>query len=778
MRGNVQRFWYLLMVGCLVFGDVQAQVRQLGTWKSYLPYQASVAVCDAGDKVFSASSKSLFSYDKSTGEIRTYDKATGLSDMAIKTMNYDPSSEVLAVAYTNSNIDLIFHETDIYNIADIKAQNSSGAVGINDISFYNGKCYISSDIGISVIDLNKKEIENTYVIGSSGQPVKVMSTDVDGSKIYAATSEGLKYANFSASNLQDFNSWAVFDTGSGMPIKPVKYVSAYDGHVYTVVNGNGTDTLLEYNGNVWSKIFSATDNVITSLREVNHTLYFTIWNNDNTFAGKQGKIDLTGTFTVANTQGHVRPIGWFESNGISWEGDYWNGLFKNNQGSIEKIIPDGPFSASVFQININGNTVSVAPGGVDDSWTNNSNRDGFFQFKEATWTNRNQYSDPVLTDILDLVCVSSVPSKGKTYFGSFWGGLVEYDEAYGTINVYDKNNSILEGAIGDDQRTRISAMTSDADGNLWVSNAGASRPIKILKNNGQWVDYSIPYFNILMKKMLIDRNGQLWAPLRTPSGSNGILVLNNNGTLDDVSDDKVKIVGAGVGSGGLPDATVYSIAEDKDGNIWAGTLQGIGVFYCAGSELTNYGCDANQIKVERDGYVGYLFGTESVRAIAVDAANRKWIGTTNGLWLISADGKTELLKFTADNSPLPSNQITDIAVDDQTGEVFIGTTGGLVSYQGDAQGECADCKEALVYPNPVKPDYDGPIAIKGLVEGAYVKITDISGNLIFQGRAKGSQMIWNGKNYNGVRAKSGIYLVFSSTDLGKGKKVAKILLTN
>jgi hypothetical protein len=256
-------------------------------------------------------------------------------------------------------------------------------------------------------------------------------------------------------------------------------------------------------------------------------------------------------------------------------------------------------------------------------------------------------------------------------------------------------------------------------------------------------------------------------------------VWSNNNTRDDLSDDVAKILTIGAGTGGLPDQLVFCVAEDKDGNIWAGTSQGIGIFYCSGSVLTSYGCDADQIKVERDGYIGYLFGTESVRAIAVDDANRKWIGTTNGIWLISADGKQELLKFNTQNSPLPSNQITDIAIDNTTGEVFIGTLGGIVSYQGDAMGsDCADCDKALVYPNPVKPEYDGPIAIKGLTENAYVKITDISGTLVYQGKANGSQMVWNGKGYNGQRAKSGTYLVFSSTDLGKERKVAKILLLN
>lgn len=256
------------------------------------------------------------------------------------------------------------------------------------------------------------------------------------------------------------------------------------------------------------------------------------------------------------------------------------------------------------------------------------------------------------------------------------------------------------------------------------------------------------------------------------------MVWSYNQTLDDPSDDVSRILTTGIGTGNLPATDINCIAEDGEGNMWIGTEQGVAVFYCPGSVLTTNGCDADQIKVERDGYIGYLFGTESVRAIAVDAANRKWIGTTNGVWLVSEDGKTEVLKFNTTNSPLPDNQITDIAINDATGEVFIGTVKGLVSYQGDAMKECDDCDGALVYPNPVRPDYNGPIAIKGLTENAYVKITDISGTLVYQGKANGSQMVWDGKGYNGNRAKSGVYLVFSSTDLGKERKVAKILLTN
>ncbi|MFN8322008.1 MAG: two-component regulator propeller domain-containing protein [Chitinophagales bacterium] len=765
-----------LVCGLVPFALCQAQERTLGTWKVFMPYGSSVGVCDAGDKVYSAASKTVFSYEKNSGVIQTFDKSTGLSDIGISNISYDPVSDVLAIAYINSNIDLIYHGTDIYNIPDIKNKATTGAVSIYSISFYNGNAYVSSSIGISVINLDRKEVSNTYIIGASGSQIKVYATAIDGVNIYAATQEGVKHASLNSSNLQNFNNWILYQWADSLPAKKASYITTLNNKVYAVIGASNCDTLYEFAGTYWQKKWFSANNLFTSLNTVGANVYFTIFNNDNTTAGVLGKIDGLGNLSVQNSQGHVRPVAWFQSNGISWEADAWNGLFKNNQGNIESVIPDGPFSSAVYKLDVKNQTLNLAPGGVDDSWGFAYNRDGFSIYTNSKWKYRNQYSDGSLSNFSDILSTVSVPSRKKTYFGSFYAGLIELDNEYGNLNLYDKDNSLLEGATGDTQRTKISAMTSDRFGNLWIGNAGATRPVKMISTDGTWREFSIPQSFSLMKRMLIDQNGQLWAPIRR-SGE-GILVWSNNGTPDDPSDDASRILTSGKGNGDLPDPIVYSIAEDKDGNIWAGTSQGIGVFYCPGSVLTSYGCDADQIKVERDGYIGYLFGTESVRAIAVDAANRKWIGTTNGLWLISADGKTELLKFNVDNSPLPSNQITDIAIDEETGEVFIGTLGGLVSYQGDAIAVCEDCDGALVYPNPVKPSYDGPIAIKGLADDAYVKITDISGTLVFQGKANGTQMIWDGKGYNGNRAKSGVYLVFSSTDLGKEKRVAKILIAN
>jgi ligand-binding sensor domain-containing protein len=309
-----------------------------------------------------------------------------------------------------------------------------------------------------------------------------------------------------------------------------------------------------------------------------------------------------------------------------------------------------------------------------------------------------------------------------------------------------------------------------------MNNTGAAKELVVKKPDDTWQSFQIPYSIVSARKMVFDKEGRLWMCQR----AGNIIVYEPGENLDaPQAGTNVVSLGTGSGNGGLPNNNVWCMAEDKNGDMWVGTDEGIGVFYCASNVLSQTNrCDADRIKVERDGFIGYLFATEIVKAIAVDGANRKWVGTTNGVWLITDDGKTELLRFTKDNSPLPSNFITDIRINQQTGEVFIGTENGLVSYMGDATLGEATKGTALVYPNPVKSSYQGVIAIKGLVDNAYVKITDVSGTLVFQGRANGGQMVWDGNGYNGVRVKTGVYMVYAATDLGKERNVAKIVLEN
>jgi ligand-binding sensor domain-containing protein len=260
---------------------------------------------------------------------------------------------------------------------------------------------------------------------------------------------------------------------------------------------------------------------------------------------------------------------------------------------------------------------------------------------------------------------------------------------------------------------------------------------------------------------------------KVPDQSNNVIVFNER----NASGNQVKILNGNGGSGNIPGSNIFSIAEDKEGEVWLGTDEGIAVFYNPSDLFTNSPSDAERILVNFDGYVQYLLETETVTAIAVDGANRKWMGTDRaGVFLLSADGTEQIYHFTEDNSPLFSNQITSIAINPLTGEVYIGTAKGLIAYKGSATEGVTEMNDIYAFPNPVPSNYSGTIGIRGLVSNANVKITDIGGTLIYETTAAGGQATWDGKNFSGRKAKSGVYLVFVTNEDGSNTMVTKIMI--
>lgn len=231
----------------------------------------------------------------------------------------------------------------------------------------------------------------------------------------------------------------------------------------------------------------------------------------------------------------------------------------------------------------------------------------------------------------------------------------------------------------------------------------------------------------------------------------------------------------GSNNGNLPSNKVTSIVEDKDGAIWVGTDNGIGIFNCG--DISKEGCNAYLPIIKTNGFNAYLFQKETIQCMAVDAANRKWIGTNNGVWLVSEDGLNILEHFTKDNSPLPTDTVDQIMIESNNGEIFFKTNEEWVSYRSTATKAATAQTSIFIFPNPVPPDYSGVISFKNLVENASLKITDISGKLVFQTRALGGQAIWNGKTYEGKSVATGIYLVFVRDDEGREKAVGKLMIT-
>jgi hypothetical protein len=330
-------------------------------------------------------------------------------------------------------------------------------------------------------------------------------------------------------------------------------------------------------------------------------------------------------------------------------------------------------------------------------------------------------------------------------------------------------------------RIQASGMEIDRNtGTFWIVTSSSDKQLSAKDRNGEWYNFDISAINsITLGDMAIDNAGQKW--IVAPRGV-GLVVFNDNGTLSNTTDDQSIKLTQAVGNGNLASSNIFSIAADLDGEIWVGTDNGVSVFYSPESVFSGSGnFDSQQILVEQDGYVQYLLENESVTAIAVDGANRKWMGTANaGVFLMSDDGTEQIHHFTVDNSPLFSNAITSLGVDQLSGEVFIGTSKGIISFRGDATWGNPEFvpEEVYAYPNPVEPNYSGPIAIKGLVRDADVKITDAAGHVVFATIANGGQAIWDGNKMTGGRAQSGVYLVFASNEDGKETFVTKILFIN
>lgn len=749
----------------LVLASLTLAAQPLGTWKLYFPYKDATGLEDAGDMVYVSSTQSLYSFEKNTGVFTFFDKQTALSDVGIKCIDYNSTTKTLAVAYNNSNIDLIADATEVYNIPDLKNKIIAGTKNINGICNAGAKIYFATDVGILAVSQSKREISEVYVIGKLGGNVAVYSVAVGNNKIFAATEQGIKSAPLNTANLQDFNSWKTYSTQDSLPEKKFSLTGFAANKFYAVCN----DTVFGFNGNYWNKLFFDTALQVLNVQSYGNN-FFVMLHNTQTGEGKVLKIDDSGNQNLLNVS-VGSPIQYFiDNDGTTWLADMYNGVYKNS----ELINPNSPTSFNSFNIDVKNNVTWVSGGGADASWGYTYNYSGMYILKNDTWKNLNGFSSPALVNFPDIVNIAVANDGEKAYLASNREGVAEVDLNSNTIQQYNKNNSPLLGAAGDPVATRVTAVALDRDNNLWAGNAFTNFGLIVKKPSGDWV--KLPYFTVnqLIKKIVITSNNYKWMLMRPGS----IAVYYEGNILENTSDDAFRILGTGKGYGGLNNGNVNCLVEDKDGAVWVGTDEGIEIFYCAGSVLSQNGCDAQRIVVERDGYNGYLFGTEIVRALAVDAANRKWVGTSNGVWLISADGKRELLKFNTDNSPLPSNYITDIAINHKTGEVFFTTEQGIASYLGDAIQGSETCDKAVVFPNPVRASYDGPIAIKGLVDDAYVKITDATGLVAYQGKANGGQMIWNGKTYNGNRVASGVYTVYSANEIGKEKCVAKIVLIN
>jgi len=437
---------------------------------------------------------------------------------------------------------------------------------------------------------------------------------------------------------------------------------------------------------------------------------------------------------------------------------------------------NSPNTRNVSDIETAGDNIYIASGGRTIIGGNTNLGDGVFFFEDGNWGTYNQFNVPAFTANdadRDFVKIKKHPLENKIYIANYYGGLLEFED--GNWTVYNTTNSSLQGVVGFEERIRVGSLDFDSKGNLWMTNHLADRPLSVLKTDGTWQSFDIPSSKAV-KDVSVDAFDNKW--ITVYGNSDGIVVFNE-GDISIEGDDQYRIFTSS--NSELTTNQVNVVAVDLDGILWAGTSEGVITFEC-GNDPFNQNCIGTQRIVDGDNNRGPLLGTEDTKTIGIDGANRKWFGTTNGIFVQSGDGEEEIFRFTTDNSPLYSNNIVDFAFNEISGEVFIGTTSGVQSYRSDAtRGNAIHLEEAKVFPNPVRPDYRGDIAISQLAQDANVKITDVKGQLVFETKANGGTALWNGTDFNGRRVATGVYMVFSTVQNSLGKAdaiVGKVLFIN
>ena len=771
--GNILKERYSLFVKCILvflilplFTFSQSLIPPIGQWRDHLNYQHTLQVL-RGDKLYCATTTNLFSISFDN-EIEQYSKVTGLNDLGVQCIGWDASTQQLVVAYASSNIDVLKGNA-IKNISDIKRTSVPGNKTINAVYCKDGFAYLSTGLGIIVVNLSKFEIKDTWLIGNNGTQIKINGLTSDGVSFYAATEEGLKNVAQNSSNISNYANWQTLSGNNGLTKGPVKNSLFTNNKIIVEKN----DTLFILNGNTWSFLYSDKDWLITNSTAT-----------ENKIAVCQQTSNGNARVIVLNTGGVIEktisqnnilsnPRSALLENNTVWVADLVGGLTKFGT-TTERYIPNGPPGVSEADMLIQNNILFTAAGSVSSEWKKQNNKNGVYSFLQEQWNYKGFYNTPILDSVLDFISLAIDPSDASVWAGSYGGGLVNFIEG-SQPRIYKKTNSSLQPAIGDPTSYRVSGLAFDQNKNLWISNYGAVQNLQVRKSDSTWKSFAIPFTHQenSVGQLLVDDNNQIW--ILSPKG-NGIFCFSYGQGIDNLQDDKWKYFRQGSGNGNLPSNNILCLLKDKNGFIWVGTDKGIGIIQCTSDIFSAQSCEAILPIVQQDQFAGLLFRNEMVQCMAVDGANRKWIGTKNGVWLISSDGDKIIYRFTEENSPLLNNDIKRIAIDATTGEVFISTSQGICSFRSTATEGGTTNNAVLVFPNPVPPGYNGTIAIKGLVENALVKITELNGRLIYQTRALGGQAIWNGYNYKGEKTASGIYLVIVRDDNGLETIATKIVL--
>ncbi len=767
-----QIYKFLLLIFLLNGSTVSSQTDYSDQWEDLYSYNNVKSFTEIGNKIYAAADNAVFIYDESTQEIQKFSSVNGLSGKNTTYIYFSEFTGNFVVGYDTGLIEIVDSDGRITLANDIERLDISGEKRINHISENKGILYLSTPFGIVEYNLENKQFGDTFFIGAGSSLVYVNQTTVFQNRIYAATKKGIFSAEADNDALVDFNNW-IQPTGSFTG--DFTAVEVFD------------ERLFAANQNMISEIFSTTSILpVRSFPEAVLNLkasaeYLTVTNTKKAYILDSGlnQVAVAGN----NAQYKFTLHSAFADNNKVYLATKEFGILQRDFGvnDYTEIHPEGPSSNQVFSITAGKGSLWVVYGGYSTAYVPLGKHLGYSRLDRAAnkWINipyKNSFR------ALDLVNITIDPDKeNKVYISSWQSGIlvVENDEP---VVLWNESNSELEqediaGSI------RVNGTAIDDQGYLWSTNSLIRNGLKKLSENGSGKSFDLSEIMINLNQgeltqLIIDRSKNIWIGSRR----NGLLVVNETG-------NRKKALTTDLSKGALPDVHVTAVAADRNNRIWIGTQKGLVVFHNPGSLFESEVYEAKPVIIEDEGIPKKLLGDQPVNTIAIDGADNKWFGTdTGGVLNTDPSGIGTFYNFNKDNSPLPSNRILKISIDDTRGLVYFATDKGIVAFNNNVAPYGNTLSEVYAYPNPVRKEHE-TVTIDGrngehLPRGTNVKILDTAGHLVFETNVvenqgfNGGKVIWNKTNLAGRPVASGIYIVLLTLPNKSETSTTKIAIIN
>lgn len=795
MKRVILPILFSLLLTTSLFGQ------KMGSWETLFSYENNPSyICDAGDKVYAVTDGKLFSYNAGDKSLEIYIKQDSGND-SIQIISYNSSTDKLLIIRSNSDIDILDKSGNFFNIPFLKDALQNINKGINSIRMNGDLAYVSTNFGLLTINMARNEVKETCIFN-----FVIYASCVHNDILYIASENGVKTVS-TKENIQELSKWTTLDISSKNPFSDLRFSDKdirdlaffkdklhlfVPGNAIYILDGESLDRTLAYgsprhmNSTGNDKLLAYSGSTLWPFSDIK-TYYSIDSSSDKLFQTIEPRRSNTSQFWVSIDKMHLSLIEVKDPDSRQY-------AFVDSHTYIK---PDGPLSNYPFYVAHDGKKLMMVGGGF---YANRKKYPAILgEYKDDKWFNYDKQEiddklatiDPEIGEALDFSSVISDPSDPSHLFVGSWGeGVYEFKdhkfEGIYNLETFASNvgaNELPKNYI------RVNGLSYDKYGNLWAMSTATNDLISVKKKDGGWIKPTPTYQSLttpaisktnIGKRIIIDKYNRKWTLAQRAIPF--LFVFDDNNTIENTRDDNFIYQTSFIDQDykSISIDQLYDIVEDLNGNIWIASSAGPFIIYNSSNLFNKTSLTLNKIKIPRnDGTntADILLENTIINTIAVDGANRKWIGTeSSGIFLVSENGQETIHNFTNKNSPMPSNNVISIAIDPNTGVVYIGTDKGLLSYVSDATTGSADYSNVYAYPNPVRPEYDGLITISGLQINSNVKITDVKGNLINQGKSQGGLYTWDGRNVSGNKVDTGTYLVFGSSEDSQTGVVTKILI--